>query len=340
MAGATLIAITNINTEGKLRVFTLVRALATPNNNGPEQYKWTFSTARVAEQKLVEIISKAPSAFINATVSDGKVKGKEASLDRIKTDDGKPRPVILSIIKDNTERVLGYKVAYGTQVRNLKLKDIKALCEKMSANGDIAFQNAMYVRDTDDKQAYIRAYPNTPFFVETYNRGVNTYAESRKVDIKANEGYISNAFSEKKEQAAQPEKNIYTAEQKEQLRLGKEHGVKISIFGNPKLSAAQMKEIRIGLEEGLPSNLYAFPEYKVECMQVYRDELECSRDIREYLSPDYNLEQISALSLAQDLGIRIDTINNPKLSAEEMHERILRLEMELWYSKDAVKEEM
>lgn len=315
----TLIAVTKIDKVNK--IYHLVRAVADTSN--PREVKWQFNGAKVAEDKLKEVISKAPSAFINVAVENGHIKGREASLERFNSNKKTNPIVIISVIKDTHGTTLGYRVATSTgTVRNIKSSELLAICDKIVAGGEIPIQNAMYVPVNEDvKAAHIKAYPNTPFFVEVYDRGQNRYADKRQVNSKANESTIKKA---------ETTKNPFTKEQMEQLRVGREHGVDIRVYGNPELSADQMRELRIGLESGLPVKLYAFPDYDLKSMRAYRDELEAGVDIREFLSPKYNYEQIAALSLAKISGVRIDDIADPSLSAGEMNERVLRGQMKLW----------
>lgn len=323
----TIIAVTKIDKENK--VYHLVRAVADTSN--PREVKWQFNGTRVAENKLKEVVMKMPTAFINVTVENGKIKGKEASLDRFTSNKKTAPVVILSVIKDLQGNTLGYKVATSTgAVRNVKNKELLAMCEKIVAIDEIPIQNAMYVPvSNDNKVAHIKAYPNTPFLLEVYDRGKNKYTDKRQVDIKENEKKIKVA-SESKEEV----KNPFTKEQMEQLKLGMEHGVDIKIYGNPALSAAQMKELRTGLESGLPVKLYAFPDYDLKSMRAYRDELEAGVDIREFLSPKYSFEQIAVLSLAKIEGVRIDSIADPSLSVNEMEERLLREQMRVWIEQE------
>lgn len=66
----------------------------------------------------------------------------------------------------------------------------------------------------------------------------------------------------------------FDAEQLEQIRLGEETGLDVSIYAKPEFDANQMYEVRLGLEKGLDVSIYAKPELDWRQMRLIRDDLE------------------------------------------------------------------
>lgn len=66
----------------------------------------------------------------------------------------------------------------------------------------------------------------------------------------------------------------FVEDQEEQILLGLEENIDVSIYANSKFSASQMREIREGLEKGLNVSIYANPEYYWQQMENIRKQLE------------------------------------------------------------------
>lgn len=62
--------------------------------------------------------------------------------------------------------------------------------------------------------------------------------------------------------------------QMEQIRLGLESKVDVSIYADPKFNPAQMKQIRLGLENDVDVSVYANPEFDAAQMKPIRLKLE------------------------------------------------------------------
>ncbi len=51
-------------------------------------------------------------------------------------------------------------------------------------------------------------------------------------------------------------------QQMEEIRMGLEAGLDVSLYARPEFDWEQMQEIRLGLEDGLDVSVYAKPEFE------------------------------------------------------------------------------
>lgn len=72
---------------------------------------------------------------------------------------------------------------------------------------------------------------------------------------------------------------LFTKKQREEIKVGLEKGLNVSLYAKKYFSFNQMKEIRLGLEKNLDVSIYAIPEYNSEQMKEKRLELESNRGL-------------------------------------------------------------
>lgn len=281
------------------------------------QYEWKFECKIYPEQYLISLLASG-TRWLNITLDGKNIKGTTGSLSRFEDPNHKPYVIISQLVnKDN--KILGYKIAnYDGVVKNIPIKEMLAYGSRISKANLTPVQNAIFVPETADKKAHFKSYPNHNFISELLQTSKNKDAVQRKVSLKKNEKTLNKL------------EEIYSAEQLQQLRLGKEHGVDIRIYANPQLSAEQMKALREGLESHVNVKPIAHPEFKYKPMLYYIDCLQNNIDIRQFLNPKYDIGQLSELSLAVELGLDVSKLSNPKLKANEMQEIRERLEKNIW----------
>ena len=68
--------------------------------------------------------------------------------------------------------------------------------------------------------------------------------------------------------------NQFSEAQQEEIRLGIENNVNISIYAKKEFDEYQMREIRYGLEDNLDVSVYAKPEFNEKQMKKIRKQLE------------------------------------------------------------------
>ena len=68
--------------------------------------------------------------------------------------------------------------------------------------------------------------------------------------------------------------NQFDKGQQEQIKLGLEKNLDVSIYAKPEFDEYQMREIRHGLEDNLDVSVYAKPEFNEKQMKKIRKQLE------------------------------------------------------------------
>ena len=72
---------------------------------------------------------------------------------------------------------------------------------------------------------------------------------------------------------------LFTKKQREEIKVGLEKSLNVSLYAKKYFSFNQMKEIRLGLEKNLDVSMYTIPEYNSEQMKEKRLELESNRGL-------------------------------------------------------------
>lgn len=63
------------------------------------------------------------------------------------------------------------------------------------------------------------------------------------------------------------EDSEYLKEQRQEIFLGKEEGLDVSLYSNPELNWLQMEQIRMGIKDKVDVSVYADPSYSYETMK-------------------------------------------------------------------------
>lgn len=280
-----------------------------------KQFDWKFVCKMMTDK---EIKASRADKWLNIKVEGEEIKGSSGALSRF--EDTKHKPcVILSQLVSADGRLLGYKVAsYDGSVKNIPIKEMLAYGNRITKNGGVPVQNAIFVPADGDKREYFKNYPGCQFLTEMLQNNKNKHTEQKRVQLQRNEKTLSRL------------EEIYNKAQLKELKAGKQAGVDIRIYANPALSAEQMHELLKGLQSKVNVKPIAHPEFDVMPMRYYIDCLKNGVDIRGFLNPKYDIGQISELSLAFELGLDISKMSNPKLKANEMAEIRERLERNIW----------
>ena len=112
----------------------------------------------------------------------------------------------------------------------------------------------------------------------------------------------------------------FESSQMEQIRLGLEDGLDISMYADPKFNREQMKEIRLGLKEGLDVSKYADPKFDWEQMLETTLGLECGLDVSKYADPKFNKWQMKQIRLGLKEGLDVSKYADPKFNEWQMKE--------------------
>lgn len=299
---------------GSGKIYRVVTALVNQKDKG--KYDWDFNCRMLTEEDVIRSLS-AKQRWLNVEYDNG-IKGAGAALSRFEGKQNKPF-VIISQLIDSTNRLLGYKVAnYDGQVTNIKLKEMLAYGIRVSKADGIPVQNAMFVSG-EGKRPYYKAYTERKFITEIIEVKHNPNAQKpAKVEVKKNAKSLNKL------------NDIYSPQQIQELKAGKQDGLDIRLYANPALSWEQMAELRRGLKKKVNIRPIASPDYSPMLMRGYILDLESGLDIKRYLNPKYTIEQLAEISLAVEEGLDISKLSDINTSAEEMAEIRQRLESKLW----------
>lgn len=274
------------------------------------------------EASLIRFISSGNS-IDNADVENNKIVASSGEFKRFEAKGFRPM-VVISEIRAN-DNVVGYRLAsYEGKVSACRLKDAIAYCNRVSKHG-YPFQNAIFVGENGENRAYIKSYPGKPFNIEVIQRKRAENVTKAKVDKTENSKQVSRI------------EELFTKEQIEQLKLGKQHGVDIRIYGNNKLSAEQMKELRKALEDKVNARLFADPKFSADTMNALRINAKYGVDLTYFINPNYNPQQIFELSTGYINGVDISQYADPELSALDMSKKRVYMESQLWKEIEAEK---
>lgn len=284
-----------------------------------------FKAQPVPEDKLIQVMRTKNLFITNGLLvkEDGQVKlvGRTGGFDRFYkiTKDGKAPWVVISEIRSDRGRVLGYKVANrDCQIRSISWEQLDKHCKEVTNNGGIPLQNAIYVQEKDGMKSHLRSFPDSEFLVETYVRAKSEHAKSVRVNEKKNEELLKQIDE------------FFTPEQAAEIKKGMENKVNVKIFANRKYSPEQMRVLREGLEDKVNVKMFAHPAFSVDAMKVLRADLKYGADIKMYLNPKYSAAQLLELGNGVISGIDIKKYDDPSIPAQEMAEIRLRLENNFW----------
>lgn len=327
-----VLAVVDVAEQGtgkeKQRTFRLVAARMSANN------KYEYKKFVQTEEQLTASVKSGKMNIINVCLDDkGKIKGRTGDLSRF--NNGKNKPIVILVEMDDEKgKTIGYRVATSTgSVEAMPLKKMMQHCATVTAGGGIPVQNGMYVAGAKDpktgsvKDAHIRSYPNGEYAYEIYKREVKAYSAPAKIN------------EEKNKKALDRINELFTPPQIAELKRGKAAGMNIKRLGNPKISAEAMHQLvdmhNVGMKTGSSSwENFCSPDYKVECLQLIKTEFKNGNRVEPMMNPKYNFEQLGVIAMANEDAINIKLIGGPEVKADEMQERLLRLQSDLWKKEE------
>lgn len=292
------------------------------------EHKWEQRSYKMDENNLVQTIKTQGIEFINVAVEKDRIVARGAQLSRFDT----AQAVVIGVMTTNTpkgDKVIGYRfISKSGMIKAAKISDVIEFADKYTKEGKIPFQNAMYVPAKEEGQTgFLRAYNEGDFITE---RRVYTEKAKSAVDT-------SNVQKELGGKAETTKKlqDIYTNDQLRELRIGKNKGLPIRIYANPKLTARQMAELRDALEKNINPQRFANPAYSVQKMKFFKVQLLMGKRINEYLNPEYSLPQMIRILQAIEMGLDVKRIRDPKMTLSQMDDEIVHMELELYNEQES-----
>ncbi len=112
----------------------------------------------------------------------------------------------------------------------------------------------------------------------------------------------------------------YMKEQRQEIFLGKEEGLDVSLYSNPELNWLQMEQIRMGIKDKVDVTAYADPSYSYETMKQIRLSFYSSNDLSGYLDRGFVDDELEQIRLALEEGLPIETWLTDDMYVQQIYE--------------------
>ncbi len=118
-------------------------------------------------------------------------------------------------------------------------------------------------------------------------------------------------------------------EQNQEILLGKEEGLDVSLYSNPEFNWLQMEQIRMGIKDKVDVASYADPLYSYETMKQIRLSFYSSTDLKPYLERGFADDELEQIRLALEDGLPIDNWLTDDMYVQQIYEIRIGLYEEL-----------
>ena len=125
------------------------------------------------------------------------------------------------------------------------------------------------------------------------------------------------------------ENSEYMQEQNQEILLGKEEGLDVSLYSNPEFNWLQMEQIRMGIKDKVDVASYADPLYSYETMKQIRLSFYSSTDLKPYLERGFADDELEQIRLALEDGLPIDNWLTDDMYVQQIYEIRIGLYEEL-----------
>lgn len=112
----------------------------------------------------------------------------------------------------------------------------------------------------------------------------------------------------------------YQKAQKQEIKLGIEEGLDVSVYSNPEFNWLQMEQIRMGLKDKVDVSVYANPANNYETMRQIRLSLYSGIDLIPYLDRGFEDDDLEEIRLALLNRLPIDLWLQDNMCAPQIHE--------------------
>lgn len=116
------------------------------------------------------------------------------------------------------------------------------------------------------------------------------------------------------------ENSEYIKEQHQEILLGKEEGLDVSLYSNPEYNWLQMEQIRMGIKDKVDVSAYADPTYSYETMKQIRLSFYSSNDLAAYLDRGFVDDELEQIRLALEDGLPIDRWLTDDMYMQQIYE--------------------
>lgn len=125
------------------------------------------------------------------------------------------------------------------------------------------------------------------------------------------------------------ENSGYIKEQNQEILLGREEGLDVSLYSNPEFNWLQMEQIRMGMKDKVDVSVYADPSYSYETMKQIRLSFYSSNDLTVYLERGFVDDELEQIRLALEEGLPIDVWLTDDMYVQQIYEIRIGLYEEL-----------
>lgn len=116
------------------------------------------------------------------------------------------------------------------------------------------------------------------------------------------------------------ENDEYQKAQNQEIKLGIEEGLDVSIYSNPEFNWLQMEQIRMGLKDKVDASIYADPANNYETMRQIRLSLYSGIDLIPYLKRGFTDDDLEEIRLALLNRLPIGLWLKDNMCAPQIHE--------------------
>lgn len=116
------------------------------------------------------------------------------------------------------------------------------------------------------------------------------------------------------------ENSEYMKEQYQEILLGKEEGLDVTLYSNPELNWLQMEQIRMGIKDKVDVSAYADPSYSYDTMKQIRLSFYSSNNLDSYLERGFVDGELEQIRLALEEGLPIDTWLTDDMYMQQIYE--------------------
>lgn len=121
----------------------------------------------------------------------------------------------------------------------------------------------------------------------------------------------------------------YMKEQHQEILLGKEEGLDVSLYSNPEFNWLQMEQIRMGIKDKVDVARYADPSFSYETMKQIRLSFYSSIDLMPYVERGFVDDELEQIRLALEDNLPIDTWLTDDMYVQQIYEIRIGLYEEL-----------
>ena len=116
------------------------------------------------------------------------------------------------------------------------------------------------------------------------------------------------------------ENDEYQKAQNQEIKLGKEEGLDVSLYANPQFNWLQMEQIRMGLKDKVDASIYADPANNYETMRQIRISLYAGIDLIPYLRRGFADDDLEEIRMAVMNRLPIDKWLQDNMCAPQIHQ--------------------